>query len=108
MIMGTADFDMSMTLRGTADEITVMLKEFKRYCGRDTEAYFSMPSAEIGDEHVVLDPDDEEFESMLEKAQGELTVSAAGPYGKYFIITFTSSSVFSPLLAETGTIAAKS
>ena len=82
--MGTADFDMSMTLRGTADEITVMLKEFKRYCGRDTEAYFSMPSAEIGDEHVVLDPDDEEFESMLEKAQGELTVSAAGPYGKYF------------------------
>ena len=83
--MGTAEFDMTMTLRGTQDEMRAMLKEFMRYCGGDTPAYFSMPSAMIGDERVVFDLIDKaKLESIMENIPCELEISACGPYGKYF------------------------
>ncbi len=82
--MGTAEFDMTMTLRGTQDEMRAMLKEFIRYCGGDTPAYFSMPSAMIGDERVVFDLIDKaKIESIMESIPCELEISACGPYGRY-------------------------
>lgn len=79
--MGTAEFSMTITMKGNAEEMRAMLSEIKRYSGRETPAYFCMKSIDIGGEKVNPEQIDD---AGLESVQNELVISADGPYGQYF------------------------
>jgi len=85
----TADFDMDMTLTGTADELYAMLMVFKKYDESISKVYFSLPRVSkvllsIG-EHV-MDMDETAIRNFVTENEGTIFISAGGPYGRYALL----------------------
>lgn len=65
--MGTADFNLNMTLKGKPEELQTLVNAFKGYSEGKNEAYFSFVQTEQCDD-------------------GSLKISALGPWGHYGVL----------------------
>jgi len=82
--MGTADFNLSLTMRGTPEEMRSMLDVLMRYTNEEASVYFQCPTIALGDDEAMLEYiDDEGLDLILSEATDGLQVSAGGPYGRY-------------------------
>ena len=82
--MATADFELNMTINGTNEELATMLAVFKRYIEGEKGVYFNWPSVTRSDEEIDLEEStSKEILEFLEESEGEVEISASGPYGHY-------------------------
>ena len=82
--MATADFELNMTINGTNEELATMLAVFKRYIEGEKGVYFNWPSVTRSDEEIDLEEStSKEILEFLEESEGEVEITASGPYGHY-------------------------
>lgn len=85
--MATADFEFKMTAEGTDEELLTILSVMCRYVKGEKGAYFTWPEAERGGVRIELQEEiDEEAEELINDNEGELEISAIGPFGHYGVL----------------------
>lgn len=85
----TADFDMNMTLTGTADELFAMLMVFKKYDESTSKVYFSIPNVSrnaMGIGEFLERMDETAIQNFVSENEGPIYISAGGPYGRYALL----------------------
>ena len=82
--MATADFNLEMTINGTDEELATLLGVFQKYLKGEKGVYFNWPEVTRGDEDCDLEEAaPEEILEFLEGAEGEVEITADGPFGHY-------------------------
>ena len=82
--MSTADFELNMTINGTNEELATMLAVFKKYIEGEDGVYFNWPSVTRSGEEIDLEESTpEEILEFLEGSEGEVEITAGGPFGHY-------------------------
>ena len=85
--MATADFDLEMTINGTNEELAAMLTVFQKYLKGEKGVYFDYPSVNRGDEDCDLEEmTQEEIQEFLDGSEGEVEITAGGPFGHYAML----------------------
>jgi len=80
----TADFEFSITIHGTIEEIFSILEVMTPYTTGKKSAYFDFPNITVNEEELYIDFEDEdELRAAIEESNGTITLSAGGPYGSY-------------------------
>ena len=82
--MGTASFELNMTLNGTNEELMAMLGVFQKYVTGDESVYFLYPEiSRDGEGEDFEEMDEQGMQELLEASQGDVEITADGPYGNY-------------------------
>lgn len=85
--MASADFELSISIDCENEEIIEMLKAFREYTTGNREAYFTFVEVNRGEDELDIEnASDEEIENFICENDGEVSISAIGPFGHYGLL----------------------
>ena len=82
--MATADFEFSMTAHGNTNELCLLANILKHYTTDETNVYFRFAKLQKGNEIAeIAELNNEELLDFILQNEGDFSLSASGPFGKY-------------------------